>query len=89
VPNEYLACEDRRSHDLPSPTTHVSSAQCVTSDGPVGCVASNRHVGRSRVQISVQRPAILSVSVRGFPQSFQINFGIVLQIRPRQFHRCS
>jgi hypothetical protein len=40
-------------------------------------------LGRFRVQISARRSAILAEAFRDFPQSLQVNAGIVPSIKPR------
>jgi hypothetical protein len=58
-------CEDMRSRILPLPPS--------TSDGPVECLSSDRYVWKSRLQISVERPVILSrLFVRFFNPSRQM-----------------
>lgn len=73
--------EGKRSRILPS---HPS-----TSDGAVEYLSRDRHVWKSRLQMSVERPLILAEIVRGFLQSFQTNAEILSKIRSWPFRRCS
>ena len=39
-------------------------------------------IGRSEVQLSGRRTAVLSEGSRGFPQSLQVSSGLMLHIKP-------
>ena len=70
--------EDKRSRILPLPPS--------TSDGAVECLSRDRHVWKSRLQISVER---LAEIVRGFFKSFQTNVEILSKILQWPLLRCS